>query len=74
MCALLGSFAACSTAQEYRKPYAETCSAQGLVPGSTEHDRCVHDLIAQQRARQELNRPELWMPRSIGVSRPLLLH
>ena len=71
---LLGSLAACSTKQDYTKQYVETYTAQGIVPGSAEHDRCVHDLIARERAREELERSQFETLQSIERARPLLPH
>jgi len=66
--------AACSAKQDYGEQFAATCKAQGLVPGSAEYDRCVHDLISQQRAREDLERSQFQTLQSIDNVRTLPPH
>jgi hypothetical protein len=74
LCGLLACLAACSAGQDYGAQFASTCRAQGLVQGSAEYDKCIHDLIAQQRARDELERAQFETLQSIETSRPLMPH
>ena len=74
VCVSLVSVAACSERQDYGEQFAANCKAQGLAPGSDEYDRCMHELIAQQRAREELERSQFETLQSIESARPLLAH
>ena len=74
ICVSLVSVAACSAKQDYGEQFASTCKAQGLVPGSVDYDRCMHNLISQQRAREELERSQFETLQSIDNVRSLLPH
>ena len=74
ICLSLVSIATCSGRQDYSEQFAANCKAQGLAPGSDEYDRCMHELIEQQRARNELERSQFETLQSIETARPLLAH